>query len=165
MFLLHLEFMIRANNTNTYKVKSTDCGGIRINCFTTINYQPVDGFYPLNWNVTILWHRLISWLGLYSVVCFMSFRTLLHLALFIVSHNILVDGMLEARKRVELNKMLTRLRSVEVALTINTIRSGDKNGLIRCRTCSYSGEILGDNCWELILVKVEKSTHIPSRKV
>ena len=79
----------------------------------------------------------------------MSFRTLLHLALFIVSHNILRDGMLEARKRVELNKMLTRLRSVEVALTINTIqtiRSGDKNGLIRCRTCSYSGEILGDNC-------------------
>ena len=76
----------------------------------------------------------------------MSFRTLLHLALFIVSHNILRDGMLEARKRVELNKMLTRLRSVEVALDINTIRSGDKNGLIRCRTCSYSGEILGDNC-------------------
>ena len=76
----------------------------------------------------------------------MSFRTLLHLALFIVSHNILLDGMLEARKRVELNKMLTRLRSVEVALTINTIRSGDKNGLIRCRTCSYWGEILGDNC-------------------
>ena len=75
----------------------------------------------------------------------MSFRTLLHLALFIVSHNILLDGMLEARKRVELNKMLTRLRSVEVALDINTIRSGDKN-LIRCRTCSYSGEILGDNC-------------------
>ena len=76
----------------------------------------------------------------------MSFRTLLHLVLFIVFHNILQDGMLEARKRVELNKMLTRLRSVEVALTINTIRSEDKNDLIRCRTCSYSGEILGDNC-------------------
>ena len=75
----------------------------------------------------------------------MSFRTLLHLALFIVSHNILLDGMLEDRKRVELNKMLTRLRSVEVALAINTIRSGDKN-LFQCRTCSYSGEILGDNC-------------------
>ena len=25
----------------------SDCG-IRINCCTTINYQPVDGFYPLN---------------------------------------------------------------------------------------------------------------------